>query len=251
MVNYNLDTLELTGRWEDLRDIKNLMGRYTNSLQLNRDLAIFDYYWSKEKDDISLGFNNGFYRGQKAVGDYYKACFERNVLLAHLLKVQLPDELSEEDEDDLYGLGQMRYLPPSSPVIELSEDGETAKGIWTVLGNTATVDADGPSSRWVWAYYCVDFIREGKEWKIWHMMYLEDIDHVCGQNWARPEIPLEHLSGFEELGEFPIPDFTEKVVLRKPYSGDRRFTKTPPMPVPYKTFSETFSYGQKEGAYNV
>ncbi len=242
-------TEELVGHWEDQRDCKNLLGRYINAIMLNRDLAAFDFFWSKEREDISLGLNSGFYRGREAVASFYTGLFERDRLVARLLQRQLPDELSDKSEEELYGTGEMRYLPSSSCVIEVAEDARTAKGIWTLLGSSDKVMPGGPASYWTWGYYCIDFIREGLDWKIWHMLYLWDINHLSGQNWAEPEQPLPVLEGFEELADFEMPEPTEPVCLRESYHALRPFTKTPRVPVPYRTFAETFSYGEKEGAF--
>ncbi|MCD8156169.1 MAG: nuclear transport factor 2 family protein [Clostridiales bacterium] len=244
-------TEELVGRWEDQRDCKNILGRYINAVMLNRDLAAFDCFWSKEREDISLGLNDGFYRGQAAVKAFYDRLFERDRLVGQLLQEQLPDELAEKSEQDLYGTGEMRFLPSSSCVIEVAEDAQTAKGIWTLLGSSDRVMPEGPASYWTWGYYCVDFIREGVDWKIWHMMYLWDINHLSGQNWAKPERPLPVLEGFEALADCKFPEMTEQVCMREPYHAMRRFTRTPRVPEPYRTFSETFSYGEKEGACYV
>lgn len=248
MAKHNYSTAELVGRWEDRRDIKNQLGRLLNAIQLNRDLAAFETYWSKEREDISLGFNGGFYRGRDAVSGYYRHCFERNRLIACLMQKQLPDELAGRTEEGLYGIGEMRFLPSSSAVIEIAGDGETAKGIWTLLGNTCAVTETGPASYWTWGYFCADFVREGIEWRIWHLMVLTDIHHLCGQSWAAPERPLPPLKGFEALAECQRPPFTEAVTLRTPYSAERKRARTPRLPEPYYTFGETFSYGEKEGA---
>ena len=247
MFTQQLTAQELTGRWEDLRDIKNLMGRMVNAIQLNRNLAAFEFYWS-HRDDISLGLNNGFYRGQDAVSSFYHACFERNVLIAKLLQRYFPDKLVGTI-DDIYGAGEMRALPLSTPLVEIAGDGKTAKGIWTCLGNCEEIRSCGPASYWVWAYYAADFIREDGNWKIWHMMFLEDVHHLAGQNWAQPEQPLADREEFSELSSFSMPPFTEQVCLRHRYDGSQPRALTPKIPVPYDTFSETFSYGELGGAY--
>ena len=54
-----LTTEQLVQRWEDQRNIKNLMGKYCNIVILNREGEIPERFWSA-REDISLGFNEGF-----------------------------------------------------------------------------------------------------------------------------------------------------------------------------------------------
>ena len=80
-----LTTEQLVQRWEDQRNIKNLMGKYCNIVILNREGEIPERFWSA-REDISLGFNEGFYVGQTAVNGYYAAVKRRNLLVAQLLQ---------------------------------------------------------------------------------------------------------------------------------------------------------------------
>ena len=83
MSKSNLTTEELVGLWEDQRDIKNLMGIYSNYIILNEDAKVLKDLWA-DRDDICLGFNDGWYIGREAVASYYDAVKERNQLLASL-----------------------------------------------------------------------------------------------------------------------------------------------------------------------
>ncbi len=76
---------EQVGRWEDQRDVKNLMGMYVNHIIMNMDADIFDALWST-RDDVCYGDNDGWYVGPEAVKGYYAAIHDRNVLVAELLQ---------------------------------------------------------------------------------------------------------------------------------------------------------------------
>ena len=67
-----LSTLQLTERFEDRREIKNIMGKYVTSCLLCRENTIVDSLFCG-RDDISLGFNGGYYVGRQAVKEYYEA----------------------------------------------------------------------------------------------------------------------------------------------------------------------------------
>ncbi len=246
MSKENLTTEELVGLWEDQRDIKNLMGIYVNYIILNEDAKVVKDLWA-DRDDICLGFNDGWYIGREAVSSYYEAVKERNQLVASLLKERLDDKLEGKNEEELFGIGTFRVLPVSCPVIEVAGDGKTAKGLFYCMGAHAEVEEIGPNSKWSWGYYAVDFLRDGDEdgnnWKIWHMTYTNDVDSRCGESWGmelsyRPELPE-----FKALGEYKMPEYTKRECLRELWNLSRPLSGAPRLPEAYETFSETFSYG--------
>ena len=53
-------------RFEDRREIKNIMGKYVTSCLLCREDTLVDTLFAG-RDDISVGFNNGYYVGREAV----------------------------------------------------------------------------------------------------------------------------------------------------------------------------------------
>lgn len=235
---------EKMSRWEDQRAIKNLMGKYANLLILNREAEIFDMLWSCEAD-VCLGKNGGWYRGADAVGAYYQACSDRTALVAKLLQKRFPSMLGDKSDDELDGIGPMKVKPMYTPLIEVAEDGKTAKGLWSCWGSHNEVESCGPIARWSWGYFAVDFIKENTGWKIWHMQNTDDIDSVCGQSWGKPITMPEVLDDFAALDDFQYPPFSEVEILRQPYSPTRPLALTPRLPEPYVSFSETFSYAVK------
>lgn len=240
-----MDQLEfLVERWEDQRDVKNLMGKYVNCLLLNRQGEIFETFFSSRKD-VCLTFNDGSYIGPDAVKGYYAAVVERNKLSAKLLQDRLPEKLGEKTEEEIYGIGPFQVKPLTAPVIEVAEDGETAKGLWFCLGCSAEVTSRGPEANWTWGYFAGDFVYEEDMWKIWHLQYLNDVDSLCGQSWGRDILPYPELPEFAALKEFSYPEYTVRESVRALYSVDRPLTAAPRIPEPYRTFSETFSYGKE------
>ena len=240
-----MDQLEfLVERWEDQRDIKNLMGKFVNCLLLNRQGEIFEAFFS-QRQDVCLTFNDGSYIGPQAVRGYYEAAVERNKLSAKLLQDRLPEKLGGKAEEEIYGIGPFQVKPLTAPVIEVAEDGETGKGLWFCLGCSAEVTSRGPEANWTWGYFAGDFVYEDDSWKIWHLQYLNEIDSLCGQSWGRELIPYPELPEFAALQEFSYPEYTVREAVRELYRVDRPLTATPRIPEPYKTFSETFSYGRE------
>ncbi len=234
-------TEQLVQRWEDQRALKNLMGKYANCIILNREQDIFDLFWSRE-EDVCLSFNDGAYVGVEAVSGYYNACFARNKLVAKLMQKRFPEQLGGKSEEEIYGVGPFKVKPLSSPVIEIATDGKTAKGLWHCQGAYNDVEICGPVANWTWGYFAVDFIRVGKDWKIWHLSYTNDVDCICGQSWGKEKQPLPALPEFAELGEFRYPAYTVEKEIRALYTPARPHTDCPQIPEPYDTFADTFSY---------
>ena len=217
------------------------MGKYANCILLNWEGGIYDRFWS-QKADICLGFNDGWYQGPEAVSGYYSAVRDRNALVASLLQKRFPEVLGDKSEEEIYGVGPFKVQPMACPVIEVAEDGQTAKGLWFCQGAYNNVESCGPVAHWTWGYFAVDFVREDG-WKIWHMQYVNDVDCICGQSWGKPPRPLPELPEFAPLAQFQLPAYTVKAALRERYSPSRPLTEAPRIPEAYDTFANTFSYG--------
>lgn len=243
MAKRKFSALQLVGRWEDQRDIKNLMGKYANCIILNREGDIYDLFWAKKQNDVCLGFNDGWYKGKDAVVGYYNAVRDRNALVASLIQKKFPEELGDKSEEEIYGIGPFKVRPVACPIIEVAEDGKTAKGLFYCQGAYAEVYSYGPSASWSWGYYAVDFVIEEDEWKLWHMQYVNDIDFTCGKSWGKPIKKMPDLPEFAPLKDYNMPPYTVKEPLRELYHPKRPLTPAPDLPAPYATFSKTFSYG--------
>ena len=232
----------LLERWEDQRAIKNMMGKMTLVKMRNDDGDIFDTFWAHQ-EDVCLGFNDGWYVGAAAVKGYYDAVVERNMLVAKTLQAAFPEKLGDKTDEELYSTGPYRITPMYYPVIEVAGDRKTAKGHWPCFGMHSEIDAAGPVANWTWGYIVADFVREGDEWRIWHLCYLNDVDSIMGQSWGKPEVSYPELPEFAPLKDFSYPPYSVSQTLREYYRPDRPVTEAPPLPEPYETFAETFSYG--------
>ena len=240
-----LSTEELVDRWEERREIKNLMGRYAVSFLLKKEATMFSEFWST-RNDISMGTNNGWYIGREAIASWFAAIDHATRVKAALLKADLPDKLGSKTDEELYGIGDFDVKPLGTPVIELAGDMQTAKGIWYSQGSKADVTTAGPVSYWTFGIFAVDFILESNEWKIWHLQYLEDIKCLCGQSWATQQTMFSDLEAFAAIGALVVPEPTVKVTLREYYHPERKMPKFPRIPEPYPTFAATFSYGYEK-----
>lgn len=232
---------QLADRWHDTRCVQNLMGKFVTAMQLKMDADIFEMFWSG-REDVSLGFNGGFYAGPEAVKGYFAYRVEKTRAETDVIKSIFPEKTKDLPEDKLYGIGQMTISPLTTPLVELAGDGETAKGIWHNLGLENGVTPQGALSRWNIGCIAGDFIKENGAWKLWHVLSVTDVDVPMGEDWVNPakhEVQPE----FAALARVKAPKFTVERENHALYSPARPFTPPPALPEPYETFADTFSYG--------
>ena len=243
MNRQDLSTEQLTQRWEDQRALKNMMGKYVITMLLEEKSQVFDKFWSQKQEDVCLGLNNGWYKGADAIRGYYGALANRTGVESEVLQTIFPDQLGDWTDEKLYGVGHMDNKPVSSPLISVAYDGETAQGMWTCVGTYTDFSTAGPLSHWMWGYYAADFIREDKEWKIWHLRFITDIDTVCGEDWTKAPKEKKELPEFKDLSNVHIPEPNYPCTLQEPYHYKRLPMTLPPLPHPYEHFMDTTSYG--------
>lgn len=247
MIKMNFTPEELIGRWEDQRDIKNLMGRYVLDVLLQREGELFDLYWCKKSQNPVLGTQKGYYNGAAAIRDYYSSIVQIDKFNAERLCEMFPERFGESAPEDLFGIGNYDMLPVDTPVIEIASDGKTAKGIWHSAGSKICVGTSGPVQYWSMGYFCGDFVREDDQWKIWHLVFAEEYGFPGGQSWAVPETSYPEIGAFSVFSQCPkVAEPSIKSEIWPRYSQRRAFVGTPLIPKPYDTFSETFSYVQTE-----
>lgn len=239
----NLQIEHLVERWEDRRDVKNQMGKFVHYLLLKKEADMVKDLWSS-REDICYGVNGGWYQGREAVENYFGWFPGYTAKVAACLKAKFPDKLGDKSDEEIFGVGLMELKSISNYVIEVAEDGESAKGFCCLFGYNTTVDTRGPISNWILGTVCMDFVYENGEWRILHMQYLEDIDRPAGSDWGKKELPVfPDLPEFEALRGLEPPKPNVPCVLHESYSGTRSKTQMPRLPEPYQTFAETFSYG--------
>ena len=184
MKRTNMPLEALVTRWEDRREIQNLMGRYTYALLLKQEKDIFDIYWCQNAEAPCLGLNSGYYKGYGAIQSYYEARHQKNLLRTRLIMQDFSSQTEGKSADELYGCGVLDHKPLGNQVIEIAGDGRTAKGFWYVVGKEDEYGESGPLSYWTFGMFGVDFVWEDGQWRIWHLTYVEDIHTPCGESWA-------------------------------------------------------------------
>lgn len=135
-------------------ECKNLMGKvmFYGAGYMNKTLITL---WSN-REDCRLVMPWGTYEGRKGVERCYLEDFG--------------------DRTDPGKLEQMRGVlmmySVDTPVIEVADDGKSAKGIWLSSGCESWREgSEHPNSMWRWGTYETDFVYEDGTWKIWHMTF--------------------------------------------------------------------------------
>lgn len=234
---------ELLSRWEKRRALQNLMVRFfSQDYLMRRENKMYDTYWSKA-DDVCLGGNNGYYQGAAAVQAYYQGLADRTALESKLIQQKYAAQVGNLSAEEAYGMGIMDMKSLVAPVIEIAADGATAKGIWTIHGMNTKLTAAGQVSYWERAYVAGDFVWEDGAWKVWHLLYVQDLDAPSGTNWASPAPEYPADPAYAALAAFRFPEPNVKMTVYETYSAARPFYAPPAYPEPYETFAETFSYG--------
>jgi hypothetical protein len=219
------ETLEQrVARIEAVEAIQNLLGYYEEyqwALEFDKVIPLF----ALDEPDVRWEPGPGAWVGGKAI---------RAVL-----------EAQQKRPDDKAWMaihsGEMHVHTLATPIIVIADDGKTAKasfdspGIETLSGATHKPDA-----RWGWCKYGVDFIKTKAGWKIWHMHVYGILFSPADKTWVSdPGFPAPP-TATDVGGEWTSP--TRPQSDNWIYSGQGIPPLLPRPPVPYRTFSETFSY---------
>lgn len=227
---------------KDTQEIQNVMSmhEYYHAACLHGEEM--NAIWAQNTPGIAFeeALLNGRYVGLEAIRAYYVEFFERFFKAAlHEVREIFP-RLTKEPEDRLaFGVQILHTL--TTPVIEVAGDRETAKAVWLSPGHVTAPVGGKLQAFWHWDRYAVDFVREAGAWKIWHMFVGKDFSTPYEKSWV--ETALDPAPGIrlDTAPDFPKPNAPSLI----PYGGYSPFKVArfePVPPVPYSTFSETFSY---------
>ena len=207
MTQANLEALSReVERQNAIVDCKNLMGKvmYHGVAWLNRKMVEL---WSR-REDCLLEMPWGIYDGRAGVERCYLEDF---------------GDRSEPGWAEKRK-GVMMLYTCDTPIVEVSQDGQSAKGVWISSGADTWREGDEhPQGYWRWGKYALDFVKEDGVWKIWKMRFYPFFLTKFDQSWTeapaydwaffpvtpdRPrEPPVYHYDGVAAYptGQPPIP----------------------------------------------
>lgn len=230
-------------RQQDFLQIENLMSRRAYYHAAGQQAEELEFY--AHRPDISFGQNQGFRVGMPEIAAAYKERYAK-VRASDLERIsKLHPDIKDIPENIGVGMFQMHTL--TTPIIEIADDGQTAKGMWYTPGAITGVTEKGTlGADWIWEKYAVDFIKQQGQWKFWHILVVTDIvvPWGVGAGTAMSDVTQQGAEGVPNnlTAVPPVPRSVSKD-LYKPISVDTVPRLFPPLPAPYRTFSETFSYG--------
>ena len=258
------ETVDVTARAaanlaRDVQQIQNLMSRRAFYHSAGRNDLEFELY-SKKQPDISWAQNQGFQIGPASIKKYYVDQHAANEVTDLARMTKLYPELKNDASHLNAGSFVIHTL--TTPIIEVAGDGQTAKGVWYTVGAIGMTDAKGKlGGNWLWERYGVDFIKEDGQWHFWHIMVLTDFMSGMGKDLAPPpamasaapvgtESKAAAKSGSGAAGGGAgggagpgASPWDIQVGNYKSWAPTVSQQVLPRLPEPYKTFSETFSYG--------
>lgn len=216
---------QLASRIQNIRNVENVMSKFAFLTYYKRFDEALTNLWCAPDKEPTLKTNDNAYTGYAAVRRHLVEQQEESTRADNdIMRKLFPEEFADKKDSEMWGAGTAMVHTITTPVIELAGDEQTAKAMFYSLGSCTEIDEkNGPKAHWVWEKYAVDFIREGDDFKIWHLTVMTDFKTPVGENWASVNLA--------PTGSY----YTAYTPKTAPQEGV-------PVPVPYKTFAETFSY---------
>lgn len=203
------DLITAVNKLEVYQEIQNEMGRALVAFNFRQADKLLSYF-ALDLDDVSLEFaDEGLYVGKKAITTIIAESVGREPLPGEMIDLQL-----------------------TTPMIEVAEDLETAKAVWWCPGAGSIVNEDkDPDAIWVWGMLAVDFIRQGDEWKIWHLHYFRYIKCLYDKGWVEDTSMINRLNT-------PVHPLAQPTTYHNPYSPMSVREAIPACPRPYMTYTD-------------
>ncbi len=241
-------------RATDYMEIQNTFAKHSYYYAAQKQRLELETVWSKKRDDISYGHNNGYYYGRESVYNYYGKKNEQRRKQTLEMMSRLNPEVKNIKENE--GIGDLVMHTLTTPIIEVAKDRKTAQGVWMSVGLAARDGQDGkPQYVEFWERFGVDFVREDGQWKIWHFQIHSDVMLNIPENMVGgPGPPVQAQAvgitaaksprGAPSAGQPPQGmknDMDRQVQMHKMYSATTVPQLSPRLPEPYDTWEDTES----------
>jgi hypothetical protein len=230
-------------RAQDRGDVENVFSRYMHYHNAFEDERIIDELWvAKGTEGVRAQYNDtGIYTDWDAVMAYHRG--------------------------RPHPVGKLILHYTTTPVIEVSADGATAKGLWLMAGIESGItdpaeaenippfffaprEVDGRKvwAHWIWCKYGLDLVKHDGEWRILTFRCFEIARAPFDEDWisfaAHERASYEKtLAYFGEDGKpvFLPPVDGPGVTPHQPYAIDTAQQLFPEPPQPYDRFEDTFA----------
>ena len=212
------------------RQVSNCMNRYETYLSQSLiHEALAEYALTQPDVQVDVGF--GLYYGPESV---------RRLFLG------LHGQMLGDRDAGTQRNGALYVDANTTPIIEVAEDLKTAKGMWLCPEMGTKPDKNGSfQGSTGYIHRCADFFNEGGRWKLWHYRVFHLTNAPVGKSWTDPDVvDANSVNQADAFPKFHADRPSEPGTGRMWSWRPDRPTFAPPVPVPYRTFSDTFSYGR-------
>jgi len=133
----------------------------------------------------------------------------------------------------------------TTPIIEVAKDGETARGLWLMLGaESGKMPGDKEAkANWACGRFAMDFIKEDGEWKIWKYNTTGVLLAPFEKGWMNDNMKREDL---DRMIKGAAEDKGDRRPDRPPSypwmanAGEHQ-EDIPPVPYPYETWDDSLA----------
>jgi len=163
----------------DQQAIQNLMSWHVMYHCYGLHREEMEQIWVQEPENqatASFGQNEGFFVGYNAIWKAYVEGHDTSWLASAKQYcenngIDISGMTDEEILEKYGGVGQLLLHVTTTAIIEVAEDGQTAKCFWYSPGMIAE---SGQNANTIWEAYGVDFVKENGKWKMWHLHMFTD-----------------------------------------------------------------------------
>ena len=234
-------------------ECEKLMSRhvYLHAAGIHREEI--ENYWTKS-DECTWAHNFGQMGDKANYTHNYAENQEYDVgqNFRELVKVY-PELLDKDKVPDPRATYEEAMHFTASPIIEVAEDGQTAKGLFYTPGVIfSTLNPEqAREGTWMWERYGADFVWEDGRWLFKNLKVCCDMGGPMDLlNWPLlPKDPPPEPEDLDEEAAQHTMSVTHPGPLHYEISPTQMPQKRPFMPVPYKTFSETYPLSTLTGIY--
>ena len=249
-------------RIASIPQIENLMALHSYYHAANMNSNELSDIWSREQpEETSWQQNFGFWKSMPHMSVYYgEGHWDTGLALREQIieaRPELKDDLMQLDMD-VRRLVEMPVHTLTTSIIEVAEDGMSAKGLWYTPGFAlrhdyvkGTVDV-----AWMWEKYGGDFVYENGEWRFLRLLICMDMSTGEPNSWTEPRPPMGPPPEEEEFdpddpdgkrGKSPAMGGGVSVEKDEPgrytdYKPTRIPTETPKLPEPFESLDKTWGY---------
>lgn len=224
-----MTTEEKAKRVLQIKEINSLLTEHCLYFGRRQTREELERLWCKKAPDPSFTQNNGRFVGYEALQTFYAGAEERRKARYDGILEKTEPEFAGQSDDLRYGTLTLSLQTLSSPCVEIAEDGQSAKGFWTISAQVTALDEGHPVGFWAYGKMGADLVLEDETFKIWHLMVCTDFLTPAGKPFDPAYGKRVYPSG---LGIDETPPNPENVYAW--YGEDRIPAKFPAPPEPYR-----------------